>query len=209
VHADISVHAKLLTGGVLPLCATLASESIFAAFQGDDKTDALLHGHSYTAHAVGCQVALESLRELKWMHERGEWNWARRDGGWISGSRKEKRESARESLEDGGKGLVWSVWNRDFVQLMTQIAALDGVWALGSVLAIYMKSSDGAGYTSNAAKELQAALSAGGRGADGWRWNVSSRVLGNVLYLMAGQKTGREDIARIEKLLLSIFGVEE
>jgi dethiobiotin synthetase/adenosylmethionine--8-amino-7-oxononanoate aminotransferase len=66
VHPDITVHAKLLTGGLLPLAATVASESIFGSFESDDKSDALLHGHSYTAHAVGCQVAIESLETHPW-----------------------------------------------------------------------------------------------------------------------------------------------
>lgn len=46
VHPDISVHAKLLTGGLVPLCATVASESVYNAFIGSEKRDALLHGHS-------------------------------------------------------------------------------------------------------------------------------------------------------------------
>ncbi|KAF9765267.1 hypothetical protein IL306_002460, partial [Fusarium sp. DS 682] len=76
-HADISVHTKLLTGGLLPPSVTLASESVFDAFSSDHKSDALLHGHSYTAHAVGCQVALESLWELQNMEQRGDWSWAK------------------------------------------------------------------------------------------------------------------------------------
>ena len=52
-NPDISCHAKLLTGGLVPLCTTLASDSIYNAFLSSEKRDALLHGHSYTAHAVG------------------------------------------------------------------------------------------------------------------------------------------------------------
>ena len=72
-HADISVHAKLLTGGLLPLSITLSSNEIYHAFQSSDKTDALLHGHSYTAHAIGCQVAETSLRRMINMERDGEW----------------------------------------------------------------------------------------------------------------------------------------
>jgi dethiobiotin synthetase/adenosylmethionine--8-amino-7-oxononanoate aminotransferase len=43
---DISCHAKLLTGGLVPLCTTLASDSIYNSFLSSDKSDALLHGHS-------------------------------------------------------------------------------------------------------------------------------------------------------------------
>jgi dethiobiotin synthetase/adenosylmethionine--8-amino-7-oxononanoate aminotransferase len=62
---DITCFAKCLTGGLLPLSATLATREIFDVFQGETKLQALLHGHSYTAHPVGCTVALESLRQYK------------------------------------------------------------------------------------------------------------------------------------------------
>jgi bifunctional dethiobiotin synthetase / adenosylmethionine---8-amino-7-oxononanoate aminotransferase len=74
VQPDIAVHAKLLTGGLVPLCLTVASNHIFNAFLSDDKSDALLHGHSYTAHAVGCEVALKSLRTMQDMEIEGNWN---------------------------------------------------------------------------------------------------------------------------------------
>ena len=53
---DIACYAKLLTGGTVPLSATLASAAVFEAFRGDTAAQALLHGHSYTAHPIGCQV---------------------------------------------------------------------------------------------------------------------------------------------------------
>jgi dethiobiotin synthetase/adenosylmethionine--8-amino-7-oxononanoate aminotransferase len=62
---DITCFAKCLTGGLLPLSATLATKAIFDVFQGETKLQALLHGHSYTAHPVGCTVALESLKQYK------------------------------------------------------------------------------------------------------------------------------------------------
>ncbi|KJE93388.1 hypothetical protein CAOG_04181 [Capsaspora owczarzaki ATCC 30864] len=62
VTPDIACYGKLLTGGLVPLAATLATDAIFNAFRGDAKTDALLHGHSYTAHPVGCRAAVEALR---------------------------------------------------------------------------------------------------------------------------------------------------
>lgn len=45
---DIACYAKALTGGILPLSATLATREIFEVFVGDSKLDSLLHGHSYT-----------------------------------------------------------------------------------------------------------------------------------------------------------------
>ena len=51
----------MTAGGMLPLSATLATNSTFEAFQHDSKLKALLHGHSYTAHAIGCSAANTAL----------------------------------------------------------------------------------------------------------------------------------------------------
>ncbi len=64
VTPDVACYAKLLTGGTVPLAATLASSAVFDAFRGADKADALLHGHSYSAHAVGCAAAVAALDAL-------------------------------------------------------------------------------------------------------------------------------------------------
>lgn len=194
-QADISVHAKLLTGGLVPLCATLASESIFDAFASNDKTDALLHGHSYTAHPVGCQVAMESLRLLtgREQQERRE-SWGVK-GGWVQG--------ADEGVPDAG---VWSIWSLAFVKELSRQPSVAGVWALGSVLAIHLRAPDGAGYTSTAAVRLREELKMGSGGHGPERWNVHSRVLGNVLYLMGSQATTEEavdEVARLVELALS------
>uniref|UniRef100_A0A0G4HTL3 Ubiquitin-like domain-containing protein n=3 Tax=Eukaryota TaxID=2759 RepID=A0A0G4HTL3_9ALVE len=62
VHPDVSCFAKLITGGLLPLAVTLAGPHVFEVFDGDKKADALLHGHSYTAHPTGCAAACRALR---------------------------------------------------------------------------------------------------------------------------------------------------
>lgn len=53
VRPDVACYAKLLTGGTVPLAATLASREVFESFRGGGKAGALLHGHSYSAHAIG------------------------------------------------------------------------------------------------------------------------------------------------------------
>jgi adenosylmethionine-8-amino-7-oxononanoate aminotransferase len=60
VVPDFIALAKGLTGGYLPLAATLTTERIFAAFLGDaDRT--LYYGHSYTGNQLGCAAALANL----------------------------------------------------------------------------------------------------------------------------------------------------
>lgn len=59
--ADLICLSKGLTGGAMPMGATLATESIYEAFLDDRVERALLHGHSYTANPLGCAAALASL----------------------------------------------------------------------------------------------------------------------------------------------------
>jgi adenosylmethionine-8-amino-7-oxononanoate aminotransferase len=64
VIPDFIALAKGLTGGYLPLAATLTTERVFSAFLGGaDRT--LYYGHSYTANALGCAAALASLAVFK------------------------------------------------------------------------------------------------------------------------------------------------
>jgi adenosylmethionine-8-amino-7-oxononanoate aminotransferase len=60
VIPDLIALAKGLTGGYLPLAATLATERIFNAFLGGPERT-LYYGHSYTANPLGCAAALASL----------------------------------------------------------------------------------------------------------------------------------------------------
>jgi adenosylmethionine-8-amino-7-oxononanoate transaminase len=62
VQPDIMCAAKGITGGYLPLAATLGSQEIFDAFLGkpeDFKT--FYHGHTYTGNALACAAAVASL----------------------------------------------------------------------------------------------------------------------------------------------------
>ena len=196
--ADISVHAKLLTGGVVPLCTTLASESIFRAFASEDKTDALLHGHSYTAHAVGCQVALESLRQLQAMDQNGQWDWAKHPYEDCKPQQQPRHEEKNVPPNDA---TLWSIWSTGFVDWVSRRANVAGVWALGSVLSINLHAGDGVGYRSTAAIKIRDELRRGPLiGAQG-SWNVHSRVLGNVIYIMGSQTSTEKDIKEIEALV--------
>jgi len=60
VVPDFIALAKGLTGGYLPLAATLTTERVFEAFLGGPER-ALYYGHSYTANQLGCAAALASL----------------------------------------------------------------------------------------------------------------------------------------------------
>lgn len=211
VQPDISVYAKVLTGGLVPLCVTMAKQVIYDAFLSDSKEDALLHGHSYTAHPVGCQVALTSMTLLMNMARDGTWDSFRRDWAPLTGSsmpsmrsEESSRKSPLDEIKDvvnsvlnkatqgagskigslsdkplvsgteeftqpmgpnqfatpqssqrpeteettdstRPKASVWSWWSNDFVSRLSFADQVEGVWALGSVLAISLHDEAGTG----------------------------------------------------------------
>lgn len=62
VVPDFIALAKGLTGGYLPLAATLTTERVFEAFLGSfEEQKTFYYGHSYTANQLGCAAALASL----------------------------------------------------------------------------------------------------------------------------------------------------
>ena len=204
IHPDVAVNAKLLTGGLVPLCTTVASEEIFNAFSSAEKSDALLHGHSYTAHAVGCTVAVDSLKTMAKLDTDGSWDVYRAD--WRSSSPATVESSAPE---------VWSVWSHGLLEDLSSAKSVESVFAIGTVLSISLRDEAGggmlcssdrnidkanniAGYNSDAAKGLQQKLAVGGD-----QFNVHSRVLGNVLYLMSSVTSKPESLRELERLLRS------
>jgi adenosylmethionine---8-amino-7-oxononanoate aminotransferase len=61
VAPDIITLSKALTGGTLPLAATIAHRKVFEAFWSDDPAHALMHGPTYMANALACAAANASL----------------------------------------------------------------------------------------------------------------------------------------------------
>jgi adenosylmethionine-8-amino-7-oxononanoate aminotransferase len=63
VSPDLMCLAKGITGGYMPLAATLATDEVFEAFLGDHADQKhVFHGHTYTGNALACAAALASLR---------------------------------------------------------------------------------------------------------------------------------------------------
>ncbi len=66
VRADIVCIAKGLSGGYLPLAATLCTETIAQAFEGElSEQKTLYHGHTYTGNPLGCAAAIASLELIE------------------------------------------------------------------------------------------------------------------------------------------------
>ena len=63
VSPDLMVVGKGLTGGYLPVAATLGTDEVYDAFYADyEEQKTFFHGHSFTGNPLGCAVALASLR---------------------------------------------------------------------------------------------------------------------------------------------------
>ncbi|KAG8993150.1 hypothetical protein FRB90_000777 [Tulasnella sp. 427] len=188
VDPDISVLAKILTGGLLPLSATLASQSIYDAFLSPDKVDALLHGHSYTAHPVGCAVANEALNMLETMDKGGAWQ------GF--------KDSWRGTSGGGTASSAWSVWGPSFVKELSRLGPVEESMALGTVLAIHLRDPSG-GYSSNLAQQtlsnLKSSIISEG---DTFPFGVHFRTLGNVAYFMTSLNTSKEAVQLLQSRIL-------
>ena len=88
VVPDLLCLAKGISGGTLPLAATLARERIFDAFLGDyTELKTFFHGHTYTGNALACAAASASLALLT------------RDGGTLAGVG-ERAEQLGRNLEE-------------------------------------------------------------------------------------------------------------
>lgn len=62
IEPDLMALGKGLSGGYVPLAATLATEEIYRAFLGPaDQFRTFYHGHTYTGNPVGCAAALSNL----------------------------------------------------------------------------------------------------------------------------------------------------
>lgn len=80
VTPDILCLSKGLSGGTLPLAATVVSEDFYAHFQdAADPYKTFYHGHSYTANPIACASGLASLELLLQREEDGLRSYERTD----------------------------------------------------------------------------------------------------------------------------------
>ena len=62
ISPDILCVAKGITGGSIPLAATLCSEAIYAAHLSEDRARTFFHSSSYTGNAIACAAAVANLK---------------------------------------------------------------------------------------------------------------------------------------------------
>jgi bifunctional dethiobiotin synthetase / adenosylmethionine---8-amino-7-oxononanoate aminotransferase len=175
-NPDISCYSKCLSGGMLSLGATLASQEVFEGFLGEDKKSALLHGHSYSGNPIAASVALESLRSLNHL------------------------ESLRDS--SSGEDFQMGRFGSDFLTEVLKSLAVIWAWSLGTVFAFKLKSSEefkasGQGYHSSRGAQFSEEL---------LKLDITARPLGDVVYLMLSQNSDTQDIETLEKKFLDVLG---
>ncbi|XP_058755047.1 bifunctional dethiobiotin synthetase/7,8-diamino-pelargonic acid aminotransferase, mitochondrial [Vicia villosa] len=126
---DIACFGKLMTGGMIPLAATLATDGVFDSFLGDSKLKALLHGHSYSAHAMGCMAAVKSIQ-------------------WF------KDPLSNPNIASEGR-LLRELWNDKLVLKISSHSAVQRVVVLGTLFALELKAEgSNAGYATLYARPL-------------------------------------------------------
>ncbi|KAG8743660.1 hypothetical protein FRC10_011629 [Ceratobasidium sp. 414] len=196
---DIAVYAKILTGGLLPLSVTLATNSIFSAFNypGAQKVDALLHGHSYTAHPVGCAVANAAIDEMRIATQGSAWQEAKRKcaGGLYGWDQK----SDGKTFEG-----AWTMWDPEFVNAASKAPQVEQAMSLGTVFAMVLRDPEG-GYQAATGQKFIASVQRqlSDSGSD---YGLNARVLGNVAYFMSSLNTGRDVLKVIEGAVLGVLG---
>lgn len=124
VKPDIATYGKLLTGGMLPLAAVLATEDIFSEFLGDGLSHALLHGHSYCANPIVCAVAHEAIGQF-----------------------------SQTTYFNKETNALNSIWSAEFIQTVSHLNHIERVVALGTLFALELKDTQ-AGYTSQRSAQL-------------------------------------------------------
>ncbi|KAF8328123.1 pyridoxal phosphate-dependent transferase [Cantharellus anzutake] len=206
VEPDISIHAKTLTGGVVPLSVTLARQSIYNAFLGDTKPQALLHGHSYTAHPVGCAIANASLDLIEDIVSNSK-DWKEARTRWSSRSDPRPPE-VRGGIMESCEPKVWSLWDPGFVTELSCRPQIREVMTLGTVLAFRLhdpQSSDESftrGYQATSAEHFMQGVRRAMKddGADS-QYTMHYRTLGDVGYVMCSLNTPPRVLRNIEKAI--------
>ncbi|KEI41490.1 uncharacterized protein L969DRAFT_85269 [Mixia osmundae IAM 14324] len=183
VKPDVACYAKILTGGTVPMAVTLATSAIFESYLGEHKVDALLHGHSYTAHPIGCAVAVKALELVEQAVEEPHVDVARQRWGMTR------------------PAMPFSLYDPDFVSEISSLPTVRGAMALGTVLAITLESAS-AGYASNAAQDVLKNLIY----PPGEALAIHARPLGNVVYFMTSLNTQAPAIRTLENRIRDVLG---
>jgi adenosylmethionine---8-amino-7-oxononanoate aminotransferase len=136
VRPDLLCLGKGLTGGYLPLAATLTTERVYQAFLGDyDEFKTFFHGHTFTGNPLACAAAVATLDTFE--HERTL-----------------ERLSAKTELLE-----------QLLTELVRPLPHVDGVRRIGLMCGIELAAAPGQPYDAGLRMGHQVTLAARSRGA--------------------------------------------
>ncbi|KAL6756174.1 pyridoxal phosphate-dependent transferase [Haematococcus lacustris] len=196
---DIACFAKLMTAGLVPMAATLATDAVFHSFDGDSKMQALLHGHSYTAYPIGCATTVAALELLTSPSLNRNLCTPQGDSPTCPSPDKCR----------GPCGKLVSLWDAGLVSKLSHHSLVSHVVCCGSLLAVQLQvaakapSNGGAqhavNYTSLAGASVQLARHL--RDVHG----VYARPLGEVVYLMVPPTTSPSRCSALQQALIGVL----
>jgi len=135
ITPDIITLSKALTGGTLPLAATVAGRKVFEAFWSDDPVHALMHGPTYMGNALACRLptprstCLNKSRAWgrsrifrgRWReasHHAGNWLASKTFGSWgrlVWSSCTHRRSRGLAAPFHGGRRIIRPFWFRRYL----------------------------------------------------------------------------------------------
>lgn len=161
-------------------------------YPGDSKAQALLHGHSYSAHPIGCAAGVAALQLYRDAALNPNWCSPEAPG------RCQQQAGGGDGCCGGPCGRLLPLWDEGAVAALSRHPSVRGVVSLGTVLAVRLRPEDGSeGYGSNAAAAVVRRLRARG---------VFGRPLGDVVYLMVTPMTARAQCDGLLAALAAALG---
>lgn len=164
VYPDIACYSKSLTGGLVPLGTTLVTNEAFDCFSGNDKAQALLHGHSFTGYPIGCAVAAKAITIME-------------NTTWV------KNHAHARSLNPA---LPFCVFEDDAILKLTSISGVNAAWSCGTVFAVSLSTNNEVHDYNTSSQRISDTINHLRRNG------VYARNLGNVLYGMTSLTTTAE-----------------
>jgi dethiobiotin synthetase/adenosylmethionine--8-amino-7-oxononanoate aminotransferase len=201
VLPDIGCYAKLLTGGIVPMSLTLASDAVFQAFKGESKAYALLHGHSYTAHPLGCAAAVQALKTFTNPEMNPNLCTPEVPNRCLCSTKNKNNAVAVSPSCSVPCGKLRPLWDSARLTALSHHPKVARLISLGTVVALELNiSTEAGGYASNAAAGVVTALRTRG---------VFARPLGNVVYIMVTPMTQAEKCEELLDALEAALNDEE
>ena len=162
----------------------------------------MLHGHSYTAHPVGCAVGKTSLELIEDIVTNGE-EWKEAKAKWAPPLWTEASGS-QNRVVGTAEPRVWSLWDPGFVSSLSRCFHIQEVMTLGTILAFRLSNeTPTAGYQASSADSFMRQVKRTLENNPNLQFGIHFRALGDVAYLMCSLNTPSRVLRTLEHAILS------